>query len=199
MLYAAGRMQPGNDHPTIREVSPDQAANHPTETDQPAGSAQETRRLGERYTVQEAAEILGTTVDAIRGRVRRGTLDSMKVNGVMYVLLDKTSRDRHTDQPGETSRLDEANWGHSDLLEELRDQVGWLRRKVERKDTIIMSLTQRVPELKPTREAPGARETATPSAPGDVRGGEQAPDGSQESHQEPGKQRSWLYRFFFGP
>jgi len=170
MLYAAGRMQAGDDHPTIREEPPDQAANRATETDQLAATAQETRRLGERYTVPEAAELLGTTVDAVRGRVRRGTLDSMKVNGAMYVLLDKTSRDRHADhptsQPDETSRLDEANRVQSDLLEELRDQVDWLRREVERKDTIIMSLTKCVPELEPAREAPGGRETATP-APGE--------------------------------
>lgn len=39
-----------------------------------------------------------------------------------------------------------------ELLEEMRDQVGFLRRELERRDTIIMALTQRVPELEPVRE-----------------------------------------------
>lgn len=35
----------------------------------------------------------------------------------------------------------------TELLEAMRDQVEFLRRESERKDAIIMSLTQRVPEL----------------------------------------------------
>ncbi len=69
------------------------------------GSDDTTTRLGTRYTVQEAAEILGASVDAVRGRIRRGTLDSMRVDGIVYVLLDETSRDRHSEKS--TNRLGE--------------------------------------------------------------------------------------------
>lgn len=106
------------------------------------GSDDTTTRLGTRYTVQEAAEILGASVDAVRGRIRRGTLDSMRVDGIVYVLLDETSRD----QPADPNQ--------SELLGELRDQINWLRREVERKDTIIMALTQRVPELEAPANKP---------------------------------------------
>ncbi len=122
------------------------------------GSDDTTTRLGTRYTVQEAAEILGASVDAVRGRIRRGTLDSMRVDGLVYVLLDETSRDRHseksTNRLGETSPDQPADPNQSELLGELRDQINWLRREVERKDTIIMALTQRVPELEAPANKP---------------------------------------------
>jgi hypothetical protein len=66
----------------LTEASRDQAANR------------ETRRLGQRHTVKEAADVLGITVDAVRGRIRRGTLDSVKLDGVVYVLLDATNREQ---------------------------------------------------------------------------------------------------------
>jgi hypothetical protein len=124
-----------------------------------------TSRLGNRYTVQEAAELLGTSVDALRGRIRRRTIDSMKANGVVYVLLNESSRDYHadgtttrqggtvgnkTDSRGESS-------GESALVVELKEQIDWLRWEVERKDTIILSITQPLSELEaPTtsRDAP---------------------------------------------
>ena len=62
----------------LTEASRDESASH-----QLGETSQETRRLGQRHTVKEAAEILGTTVDAVRGRIRRGTLDSVKLDGVV--------------------------------------------------------------------------------------------------------------------
>lgn len=42
-----------------------------------------------RLTVQEAAKVLGMSVDAVRMRVRRGSLDSEKEpDGRVYVYLD---------------------------------------------------------------------------------------------------------------
>src|SRR4051794_38156395 len=91
-------MQRGDDHTTIRDELHDEPANHPAENYHLAATDQETSWLGNRYTVQEAAELLGTSVDAVRGRIRRGTINSMKANGVVYVLLDEGSRNYHTDK-----------------------------------------------------------------------------------------------------
>ena len=101
-------------YPHFRVVYPEAVSAQPTnrlaETirDQPADrdpgeASRETRRLGQRYTVREAAEILGTTVDAVRGRIRRRTLDNMKVAGQAYVLLDATNREQHTDKSATVS------------------------------------------------------------------------------------------------
>lgn len=151
----------------------------------------EARRLGQRHTVKEAAEVLGTTVDAVRGRIRRGTLDSVKLDSVVYVLLDETNREQQNDKS--TSVADDTRQqtaDQSELVGELRGQVEWLRREVERKDTIIMQMAQRIPEL----ESPaGQRDDSKTVSEGKDKG--EVPPESQESTQR----RSGLYRFFFGP
>lgn len=102
----------------------DKPANRLTATDR----LNATDRLGERHTVAEAAELLGTTTDAIRGRIRRGTLNSIKVDGQLYVLLDPVSRDRHADRPRQSDDQPRQSPDTSELVEELRDQIEWLRR-----------------------------------------------------------------------
>ena len=184
-------MQHGDNHPTYRGKSDDQPTNQPLNLDESRATDRHTSRLGEKYTVREAADLLGTSVDAVRGRLRRGTLDSIKVDGVVYVLLDEVSCDRHADttigRQGWTNRQNAANRDQSELLEELRNQNEWLRREIERKDTIIMSLTQRIPEL----EAPPEPRESPVSA-------HDAGDGTQASRasQEPEKRSSWWRRFF---
>ena len=173
----------------LTDTSHDQPADHRL-----SETSRDTRRLGQRYTVREAAEVLGTTVDAVRGRIRRGTLDSMKVDSVVYVLLDEVSRDRHTDRSEATIDEPHTMSGPSpdqlELVGDLRDQIEWLRREVERKDTIIMQMAQRIPELDLPRETGAASETASPRSNGGT---------APEDSQEPSERRSWLYRFFFGP
>src|SRR3954471_22191539 len=192
MFYAASRMQRGDYNPTNHDKSDDQPANLPLNSDESCATEQPTGQLGGKYTVREAASLLGTSVDAVRGRLRRRTLDSMKVDGVVYVLLDEASHDRHADtttsQSDETDRPTAANRDQSELLEELRNQNEWLRREIERKDTIIMSLTQRLPELE---APPEPREsTTTPS--------EERDEGELSEQGKAPERRSWLYRFFFG-
>ena len=80
-----------------------------------------------RYTVSEAAGVLGISVEAVRGRVKRGTLKSERTEGgTVYVYVaklgDRTrpapdqSNDRPTDQALMVARLE-------DEVEFLRDQV----------------------------------------------------------------------------
>jgi hypothetical protein len=134
-------------------------------------------------------------VDAVRGRIRRGTLDSVKLEGVVYVLLAPTNREQQSDKseteandaPQQTSGQSGLVDDQSELVGELRGQIDWLRREVERKDTIIMQMAQRMPEL----EAP--RETRD--------GPEKASKGADKSEvppepQETVERRSWWRRFF---
>ncbi len=130
-----------------------------TRRDQP-GDRPETRR---RVTVREAAEALGITVEAVRGRIKRGTLGHHKApDGTVYVWIegDQTvtghqpddnqptdDHDRARDQPRPDDRPDE-------LIEELRDRIAYLERQVEeerearrRADTLMARLMDRVPEL----------------------------------------------------
>ena len=41
----------------------------------------------QRVTVAQASEILGVTVEAVRGRIKRGTLEHERHSSTVYVLL----------------------------------------------------------------------------------------------------------------
>jgi len=153
-----------------------------------------------RVSVYEAADLLGLTVDAVRKRIQRGTIPhERREDGRVYVLLDKTrtpqeesggpeagnARETYQDQRQVTYRTDE-------LVESLQDQIEFLRRELERKDEILLRMTERVPEIETVpapRVSPGAAIGAETGVP--------VPPESQEA--EPERRRSWLYRFFIGP
>ena len=68
--------------------------------------------------------------------------------------------------------------------------IDWLKREVERKDTILMQMAQRIPELEPAREvSPEPRDT--PQTPPDHHG-------NGTVHQDDGdaEKPSWWRRFF---
>jgi hypothetical protein len=109
-----------------------------------------------RMTVHDAARKLGISEDAVRMRVKRGTLEAEREGGRLYVLLTKEP----TTDP--TDRTDA-------LVEELRDRVRYLERQVEeersarfRADQLLARLMERVPEL----ESPAPPESPEPREPG---------------------------------
>src|SRR5215208_7869385 len=51
-----------------------------------------------RLDLRGAAEALGTSVDAVRKRVARGTLESEKADGKVYVWLDDDAPRSDTDR-----------------------------------------------------------------------------------------------------
>ena len=113
----------------------------------------------DRVTVQEAARQLGISQDAVRQRVRRGSMRYDKDDkGRVYVYLDPTNT-RPTPVP-DASRDAVHDASRNELVTELRNRIQFLEteltdRKEEsrRKDHIIAALTQRIPELEPASEA----------------------------------------------
>jgi hypothetical protein len=168
----------------------------------------------QRLDLREAAEVLGATVDAVRKRVQRGSLDSEKgEDGRVYVWLDVDQTQPERQGPA--------------LVEEVRDRVRFLERLLEeerearteerrRHDTLMAQLMSRIPELEApaTSEPPGGSETAT-EQPGRV-GPQPAVESTQEaqeSHemhmpevhggplprdQHPPSERPWWRRMFGG-
>src|ERR687890_178351 len=118
----------------------------------------------DRLTVAQAADRLGVTQDAVRKRIARGTIRHDKDHeGRIFVYLDtferesKTNQDNGQDGASETvSDVDQDKYTRS-----LEDQIGFLRQELERKDTIIMSLTQRIPELEAAPAPQEPPETAS--------------------------------------
>ena len=138
----------------------------------------------------QAAERLGVTQDAVRKRIARGTIrHDRDSEGRIVVYLDtfaiesETAQDNRQDGASNTTQDD----GQDKYTRSLEDQIEFLRRELERKDTIILSLTQRIPELE---AAPEPQES--PEKPPEA-------SGKEEESLKPEQHRSWLYRFFFGP
>src|SRR5215212_2916998 len=111
-----------------------------------------------RTTVAEAAEILGISAEAVRGRIRRGTLPVKRESGTVYVLLDYTSESRTTagqprttgDQPDDRTDL---------LIAELQDRVRSLEEANRENRRIIAALTSRIPAIEAPQEARESPET----------------------------------------
>lgn len=113
-----------------------------------------------RMPVREAAGELGITVEAVRNRIKRGTLSSEKEAGSVYVLLDGDQErsagqpEAGRDQPGAGRGQTSDQNQPAGLVEELRDRIAYLERQVEeerearrRADTLMARLMDRVPEL----------------------------------------------------
>jgi len=156
-----------------------------------------------RLTVDEAAKLLGTTANALRKRIERGTIQSEKVDGVRYVLLSDTDMPQHAGDtlggmpPDSAGPSQDSVAGMSAFVTSLEDQVDYLRRQLEvwqeearRKDHIIAALTERIPELEPAREASSEpREyRETPS--------EQQDSGTLRPEERGAQNPSWWKRFF---
>ena len=167
-----------------------------------ADTPTDTPRDTSRLIVPEAARALGISPEAVRNRLSRGTLDSVKENGTVYVLLEagreRSTDDTPTDTPRPTADISGDTPGaHAAALVAAKDEtISLLRSQLEAEREanrenrrIIAGLVQRVPEL----EAPRAgRETA--AAGPDREEPRPANDGAQEGAQR----RSWWGRWFGG-
>ncbi len=143
----------------------------------------------QRLTVPEAATVLGVTVDAVRGRVRRGTIDHERdETGKVYVWVDATEADRL--RPSATDGGPSPPPAQSELVEVLKAQLEAEREANRENRRIIAGLIQRVPELEPPRDGPHGSETDAETAEG-----VDAPVG-QVGRDTASSRPSWWRRFF---
>ena len=111
-----------------------------------------------RTTVAEAAEILGISAEAVRGRIRRGTLPVEREGGTVYVLLEVATEDRTTTD--QSRMTDDRPDDRTDLLiAELQDRVRSLEEANRENRRIIAALTSRIPAIEPPSDASEAPET----------------------------------------
>ena len=172
--------------------------------------ANDQTKTTQRYTVHEAAMLLGLSVEAVRKRAERGKLAKERdPDGTVYVLLDidqpKTGQDwsktGHSYGDTITPDADQTDDQTKELLEVYRDQVEFLRRElatrdeeIHRRDAILMSMSEGLKALNPPPERRDGHEASTILSPGV---NPQGDDVGQEK-AKPSRSRSWLYRFFFG-
>ena len=142
-----------------------------------------TRR---RLDLRGTAEVLGTSVDAVRKRIARGTLESEKVDGKVYVWLDDGAPRSDTDAL--ISSKDETIAVLREQLEAERENLRAERNAHAEARRIIAGLVERVPALEAPSEPRESPESPSPSP---------APTGTPEGPQE-GVQRPWWKRIFGG-
>jgi hypothetical protein len=139
----------------------------------------------ERVTVQEAARQLGITESAVRKRVQRRLLDHDKEpDGRLYVYLDTQDIDR--DQVRDSS--------YDMLVRRLENENEFLRRELERKDAILLNMTEAMKALSPPSQETPPDERESPHTVGEEperAGPRPVTVESQESVQRP-----WWRRVF---
>lgn len=118
----------------------------------------------ERVSVPQAADHLGTTVDAIRKRVQRGTIPHEKdQDGRVWILLDtgrpRQDNDQDTGRPqSERDALISEMRAHNATLQEQLEAERQAHAEARR---IIAGLVERIPPaIEPPREARESPETA---------------------------------------
>jgi hypothetical protein len=144
-------------------------------------------RSERRVHLSEAAALLGVSKDAVRMRVKRGTLRSEKgEDGRVYVWVNDDPDGDHN-----TVHHEPQIEAWRELIDELKDRVRSLEDANRENRRIIAALTQRIPELEASSEPSGGPETAAE----EPERAEPRPDapGAQE-----GTQRSWWRRVFGG-
>jgi hypothetical protein len=126
---------------------------------------------------------LGISADAVRSRIKRGTLKTVREGGRVFVVLGGADRAQPTNRPGATDPP----------TDDLREQVRYLREQLRREQEahaearrIIAGLVHRVPAIE---------------APPDERGPPQAGGGAPSGGTTPGDrerpaQRPWWRRFW---
>jgi hypothetical protein len=146
-----------------------------------------------RLTVPQAAEALGVTVDAVRGRIRRRKLESEQHAGTVYVWLDAPEEG---DSRGPTSTSHRPSDDPSERIEDFREQVAYLREQLQAERQahaearrIIAGLVERIPAIEAPSEARESPQTAE--------------EGSQRAEPRPttvesqeSEQRPWWRRVF---
>jgi hypothetical protein len=114
---------------------------------------------GRKLTVPEAAEALGISGDAVRSRIKRRTLPTVREGGRVFVVLGGTDRPTAQAQPTSVP-------GEYRLYQEMQARIRYLESQVEeerearrRADTLLARLMDRLPELEAPTEPPGSPET----------------------------------------
>jgi hypothetical protein len=153
-----------------------------------------------RLDLREAAEVLDTSVDAVRKRIARGTLEAEKVDGKVYVWLDDGAPRSDTD-----ALISETRAHAETLREELEAER---QAHAETRRLLAAALERIPPQLEPpTQETPKPPERAT-EQPGrvepqpSVEGAQEAAERQQDNTWFPQRgesiNRPWWRRMFGG-
>jgi hypothetical protein len=147
-------------------------------------------------SVQEAAERLGTTVDAIRKRVQRDTIAHEKdTDGRVWILLDadRTRHDNDQDKAGhrQDGEPDPLISAKDETIATLKEQLGAERQAHAEARRLLAAALERIPAIEAPQEPSEVAETV-----------EQEPERAEPRSDAPsaqeGARRLWWRRVFRG-
>jgi uncharacterized coiled-coil protein SlyX len=107
----------------------------------------------------------------------------------VYVYLSPSETFHKTNQ--DAVQDDASKTVQNSYIRSLEDQIAFLRRELERKDAILLNLTERIPQLKASSEARETHEAA------EEQQGRAQPRSAAGGAQE-GARRPWWRRMFGG-
>ena len=147
----------------------------------------------------EAADALGITVDAVRSRIKRGTIEHERKGVRVYVLLgvdeSRPGYDQDTDQDtdqggdqGTTAPEDRT----AELIATLQEQLQAERQAHAEARRIIAGLVERIPAIEAPQEASEASETV------EEKQGRGEPHSTTVESQEGTQRRPWWRRILRG-
>ncbi len=114
----------------------------------------------ERLTVAQAADRLGISEDAVRSRVKRGTLRTEREFGTVYVLLGLRSQRPTTDQPTtDEPPSDTGQDSKDELIAVLREQLAAEREANRENRRLLLAALER-----PVRELEAGEEKDPPES-----------------------------------
>jgi hypothetical protein len=144
----------------------------------------------DRVTVAQAAAALKISQDAVRKRIARGTIPHDRdESGRVYVYLAASETVHKTGQ--DTVQDDATKTVQDAYIRSLEDQIAFLRRELERKDTILLNLTERIPQLEAPQEARESPQTVEEEP-------ERAEPRPATADTQEGVQRPWWRKVFGG-
>ena len=158
----------------------------------------------QRLTVAQAAEVLGISVEAIRGRIKRNTLEHERTQEGVFVFLNANQSTDRMQPDADRAQPDQQAESVVELMREMmahtEERIAYLERQVEeerearrRADMLLAQLVQRIPELEAptdTPQEPPESPTAATEQPGRVE-----PQAQVEGQQTPDR-RPWWQRWF---
>ena len=165
-----------------------------------------------RVTVEDAAQLFGVSVDAVRKRIERGTLQSERVGKTRYVLLDEAAISGH-----DTARTrDDSDM--TPLIEELRFHNAYLREQLDKEREanrenrrLLAAALERIPALEEATTEPATQPRESHVTGSHVGASTEVPDEGPEREKETSEERggnevlpeqqertSWWQRWFGG-
>lgn len=140
-----------------------------------------------RLTVSEAAGVMGISAEAVRQRIKRGTLTTERdASGNVFVILAADSTHANSDRMRPNG---DSTYDSTELVEELRDRVRSLETQLSEERTanrenrrLLAAALERIPAI----EAPEEPPPESPTTPADG----EAPNAPPEHGKTPGRKES---------